>query len=383
MNYIKFENKPEFLAEIHSNGKVRIIKNPNHLKKLLEICNKYENTTTTEFYIKNHVEEIKKEYEKFYQKRKSTINVYNKISATAKLNKNKKLAKTIMAFGTFIALATITPNNNSNNVNNESIVNEINENSLEEQINEEEIFENTSNEVNYLEDRVGLAKLQLDTILSDNTPNFIFDYKNDNLENFENTKRYEEIFEKYGQMYGISPNLLMAIASQESGGNHFDYLYGYPAIGIMQIESSVFCNSKISAYNFLEDKEETLLITDENIRDLDTNIKIGAMLLQYALEYNNYNIPLGIQTYNFGTTNIDTVLNSCEQISGISTAQMKNDMNENEWRYYREFLNIGDSQYVEHVLSYLPNEKITVKNRANQSISLNIKNEAQEKKTVK
>ena len=73
----------------------------------------------------------------------------------------------------------------------------------------------------------------------------------------------------------------------------------------------------------------------------------------------------------------------CESISGTPISEMKSNMEETEWLYYREFLNIGDAHYVEHVLSYLPNNKeITVKNRANQDITLKVVNEALKNKTI-
>lgn len=383
MDYIEIKKDKNLSAEIHYNNKLRIINNSKNINKLLEICEKYGyKNLNKNCYFTEYAQEIAKEYNKYYNTKKFNIKVYNTVNNTIKLiRKNPYLGKEILFLGTLIALSTANSTSKKVPINPPFITEEVkntNTSSLENDILTTEpinITKNTNTEKNNQE--------EINNMLNDKVPEFVFDYKNENSKNFENVSKYSDLFKKYGQMYGIDANLLMAIASQESGGKHYDLIYNYPAVGIMQIERSVFVNQEITAYNHLEEKEEKFLITENNITDLETNIKIGAMLLQFALEANNYNIPLGIQTYNFGTGNISQVLKMCESISGTPISEMKNNMEETEWRYYREFLNIGDPYYVEHVLSYLPNNKeITVKNRANQDITLKVVNEALKNKTI-
>ena len=192
-------------------------------------------------------------------------------------------------------------------------------------------------------------------------------------EAYENVKKYESIFKKYGEMYGIDYHIIMAIAAQESNGDHYNNLYNGPAEGIMQIEKSVHLNNTLTAYNFLNKSEESIVVTKEALDDLETNIKIGTMILQNVLTQQNYNIPLAIQTYNFGPGNIQKVLNTCSSIEGIDTTSLLND--NYEWMNYREFLNIGDPLYVEHILSYIPSKTITVTTTAGETRKLELSNE--------
>lgn len=399
MNYIKFIKNDTLTVEIHYKDKLRVIENKANVDKILSICEKYGyERINKSCYLKEYVDEIVKDYGNYYNKRKNTVKIYNTIKDAFKLKK-KVFNKKILAIGTLTCLAafnpyskeitsneiTVTEENNVDNLENDEIIN-ITKNikktdSKEVTISKEELEKTDSEEQATVKEEKETTN-ELNTMLN-KTTEFVFSYNNENIANLETTKNYSDIFQKYGEMYGIDSNLLMAIASQESGGKHDEFLYNYPAVGIMQIERSAFLNKEITAYNHLEQKQETFLITEEALTNLDTNIKIGTMLLQIALEANDYNIPLGIQTYNFGTSYMNQALKMCEAISGIPVEEMKQNMQETEWRYYREFLNIGDSNYVEHVLSFLPNdEKITVKNRDNEDISLKIVNEAVKTKTI-
>ena len=368
MNFIEFKKDNNLSAEIHYNKKLRIIKNEANIKKLLDICQKYG------------YEKLDRHY---YNKKKNNIKIYNIINKLMKLKKDNSHLKGIMVAGTLIALTAISPNKNNlePTITNEATITDENN---DEQINiTKENLNTIKKEDIKIADEESSTEDEITNMLKSDLPEFVFDYANENTTNLENAKRYTDLFEKYGKMYGIDPSLLMAISAQESGGMHYDFLYNYPAVGLMQIEKAAFVNQEIVAYNHIEEREEKFLITENNLTDLDTNIKVGAMLLQIALEANDYNIPLGIQTYNFGTNYINKCLKMCESISGTPVSAMKNDMNKTEWRYYREFLNIGDPYYVEHVLSFISDKnEITVKNRANQDITLKITNTAQKTKAI-
>ena len=421
MNYIEFKKDTDLIVKIHHNGKLRVIKNKANVEKLLELCKKYGYGKINEdCYLQEYANEIIKEYEKFYHKKKSTIKIYNTVNNLMKLKKPSKKLGTTIILSTLIAIGTISlvelkpklekvtisvddenndENDNSIYEDNEEVAFPINiEKKVENnniQLEEDKIqFEAgtiTSKETEMEEEHQTESELEtnneekakeLENMLEDTKSEFVFNCENEEPGKFENAKQYADIFEKYGQMYGIDSKLLMAIAAQESGGNHYDFLYNYPAVGIMQIERNAHINQEITAYNHLDGSEETYLITDDSLTNLESNIKVAAMLLQISLEANDYNIPLGIQTYNFGTGYIYQALRMCEDISGIPISEMKNNMEETEWRYYREFLNIGDPYYVEHVLRFLASDdEITVKNRKEQDITLKITNEAEKNKT--
>lgn len=117
--------------------------------------------------------------------------------------------------------------------------------------------------------------------------------------------KYFQYFEKYGEIYGIDPYLLMAITSTESNGNpNCKYGNNY---GLMQIN---FTGSKrtIKAYNFKTKKYDTINITSSSqiigSSSVDFNIKAGAMQLQEKARELYFNPTASIQGYNFGQNGI-------------------------------------------------------------------------------
>ena len=195
--------------------------------------------------------------------------------------------------------------------------------------------------------------------------------------NVKQAKRYDDIFEKYANQYGVDKDLLIAMASQESSGEHYNNLRDTkPAAGIMQIEKAVHIGHSVSAYNFNTGKVETVQVTQDKLNDVDTNIKIGTMILRGYIENANYNIPLAIQTYNMGPGNMNKVLNTCSSNEKIEVSTMKNNPTNNKWLKYRSHINAGDSKYVEHVFSYLGDkQELSVKKRDSSKISVNIAND--------
>ena len=183
---------------------------------------------------------------------------------------------------------------------------------------------------------------------------FHFSYKDrTDSESLSNAKRYEDLFTKYGNMYGVDPRLLMAIATQESSGDHYSHLSGGAAMGIMQIEKSVWIGHSVSAYNFETGEKDKINITHEALEDLETNIQIGTMIWRNRIEANNYNIALGTQEYNFGPGNMDKVFASFNYDTGITKSDLKEDYSNTKWMEYRNVVHVGDPLYVEHVFSYL------------------------------
>ena len=184
-----------------------------------------------------------------------------------------------------------------------------------------------------------------------------------------NARRYQDLFELYGHRYGVDPNLLMAMAAQENSGKHYEALNGSYATGIMQIERSANVGHTISAYNFETGEVDTVLMTQDAIEDLETNIQVGTMILRNRLEENNYNLIYSLQKYNMGDGNMYRSLSMCSAIENIPIEELINNRTNPEWLNYREFLGVGDPLYVEHVLSYVPsNTIITMRDRDNNII---------------
>lgn len=70
---------------------------------------------------------------------------------------------------------------------------------------------------------------------------------------------YGDLINKYSKMYGMDPNLVLAIATQERGIHGTTIDVG-GAIGLMQIQYNVWAGQKISAYNFQTGKRESFII---------------------------------------------------------------------------------------------------------------------------
>lgn len=163
------------------------------------------------------------------------------------------------------------------------------------------------------------------------------------------TRRYKNIFNTYGNIYGIDPNLLIAQATQESGGD-ISVNFNQPDIGIMQIEWEAWVGEKISAYNYKTRKFDTIKITKDNLCDLDSHIKIATMILQsninatYEFGYKLKKIPetdilaYSLQRYNMGAGTMIKLLN----MGG-------------NWKNNRDYFDIGDPEYFENVMNNLDN----------------------------
>lgn len=180
-------------------------------------------------------------------------------------------------------------------------------------------------------------------------------YKVDNL--YENllTNDLVEKFIKYDTEFGIDPYLHMALCMQESSLNQ-DVKSLNPATGICQIENSNI-GSKVVAYNYVTQNYEEMLISNENVNNIDTNIKIGAMLFQNKLiKYNDLSIAL--QSYNYGSSCIDMLI----RISGIENPTYNElkpyieGIHDNPQNYLNNwnYKTYGDKNYASNVLRYLP-----------------------------
>lgn len=204
---------------------------------------------------------------------------------------------------------------------------------------------------------------------------------------------YEPYFAEFAAAYGVDARLLKAMAAQESGGNHDNYLTyercSTAGCGLMQIEKPGNVIKTMTAYNFIDKKEETVSVCYPGQKDSPTvgcldvtnianNIKVGAMQLASRLKAWEYNIPMALQSYNYGVGGMNTVLKIYEQQEGVSKqVAIANPQNLGWMKYrinvhlnpsllgsaYASWKSYGDDVYVEHVLRYFPSaETIEVVN---------------------
>lgn len=176
-------------------------------------------------------------------------------------------------------------------------------------------------------------------VTSTNYFEFNFSPRADSSYNTRNN--YQAYFEKYGKMYGIDPDLLMAIGAQERG-THSNVIDTGGAIGLMQVQVGVWNGSTLKVFNYNTNEYEYIKITTEQLKNVDFNIRVGAAIYQWNLRTFNYDPIAALQAYNFGYGSVSRLINSYG----------------GNWMAKRTIINggnfsKGDHLYVEHVLSYL------------------------------
>lgn len=169
-------------------------------------------------------------------------------------------------------------------------------------------------------------------------------------EKFKTTKAYyKDVITNISNEYGIDPQIMLAIATQESGIHTTNT--NSSAIGLMQIERAVWNNQTISAYNYKKQTEETYKITEEKLKDLEFNIRVSCMYFQKCLKDSNYNLSVAIQMYNYGYGNIEKTFKMYYNDDIVLIEALNN--YDPEWLECRNNMTIGDNLYLEHILSYI------------------------------
>ena len=389
-NYIEFKYDEDgyLIAKISRDGKYRIIRNIDNIFKLIDIAEKYNYTIDSETRIVKDARYIIDEYDKLKKGKTRKFNLYNKTEDNMKIKRiHKNIGKKIAAIslatamaltGTIIAKTNQKKNNDSEVVKGQYIVTDYENNNSNysdylESIKYEEKEQNSNN-------TSVTPKNEISNMIEKKEFHFSYEDRTSS-ENIDNVNQYDDIFEKYANMYGLDSKLLKAIACQESGGNHYENLGNGPAEGIMQIEKSVHIGETITAYNFETKQNDYFEITEDNIQDIDFNIRIAAMDLRNAIEAFNYNIPQGTQAYNFGIGGMNQVLANCCRNIGEKQSNLENDPTNNSWLNYTESIGIGDSEYIAHVFSYLKdNTTLSIKDRDGSNHNITIINDYQKQR---
>lgn len=389
-NYIEFKYDEDgyLIAKISRDGKYRIIRNIDNIFKLIDIAEKYNYTIDSETRIVKDARFIIDEYDKLKKGKTRKFNLYNKTEDNMKIKRSNNnigkkiaaisLATTMALTGTIIAKTNQKKNNDSEVVKGQYIVTDYENNNSNysdylESIKYEEKEQNSNN-------TSVTPKNEISNMIEKKEFHFSYEDRTSS-ENIDNVNQYDDIFEKYANMYGLDSKLLKAIACQESGGNHYENLGNGPAEGIMQIEKSVHIGETITAYNFETKQNDYFEITEDNIQDIDFNIRIAAMDLRNAIEAFNYNIPQGTQAYNFGIGGMNQVLANCCRNIGEKQSNLENDPTNNSWLNYTESIGIGDSEYIAHVFSYLKdNTTLSIKDRDGSNHNITIINDYQKQR---
>ena len=166
---------------------------------------------------------------------------------------------------------------------------------------------------------------------------------------------YYNLVSKYAKTYGIDKDLMMAIGTQEKGVHSTEIDPG-GGVGLMQMQYQVWVNQDVKAYNFDTNSWESFHVTDSNIRELDTNIKIACMYFQNCLVNMDYNVPAALCAYNWGMTSTKNKLSEFSQDRGLSLNEV---LEANDTSWINLFNVNGDTSlaYPKMVLSYYDSSK--------------------------
>lgn len=106
----------------------------------------------------------------------------------------------------------------------------------------------------------------------------------------------DDLFVKYGDMYGVDAALLKAISRAESNGNPNAIRNNPPndvSVGLMQIlcipDANGFCTNNFNVEGWQG-------MTFDALKDPETNIAIGAQILAWNIE--QFGMPRAIAVYN-------------------------------------------------------------------------------------
>ena len=168
---------------------------------------------------------------------------------------------------------------------------------------------------------------------------------------------YASIIEKYAKEYEVNADVMIAIAKQERGF-HSSTMDSGGATGLMQIQNSTWVGQELKARN-KDGQLETVIVTAEDLGDIEKNIKYACMIMQNVKDYMDNNELLAIQCYNMGVGNMEKIFSACYECTGETEESIKNDPTNTTWLNYRNVVNAGDQYYLERILSYISNRKNT------------------------
>ena len=173
--------------------------------------------------------------------------------------------------------------------------------------------------------------------------------------------QYGHIIDKLSKRYGISPNLITGMVTQESHGVHEN---------LMQVVFDLNNDYISKIYNFEKNKYDTIVLTDSPEEYPDVDIIITSDMMRepyYAIlaginafrinldQYSKNNICSAICCYNKGYGNWTKVLNETSKYTRTSIDDILSNPSNISFIPYDDNLKIGDPHYLENVLQYVPN----------------------------
>ena len=236
---------------------------------------------------------------------------------------------------------------------------------LENKTIEQELNENPK-----IEEQVQVNRTRYEDVLTSveaieasNAPIVDLDIE-DNSKNPEIVAIQEEFRDecvKAGERWGISPDVLEGILTQESHGNEAN---------LTQIEFDAWEGQRLYVYNFEEGRELKAVFTDnpdlyrdceikitrKDILDKACNVKSCALILNHiAYSTKSNNIFAILDEYNKGAGNERKNMEALEAGTNKTIRQVLDDPTDIDIINYAHVCNKGDENYVCNVMQYIPN----------------------------
>ena len=182
----------------------------------------------------------------------------------------------------------------------------------------------------------------------------------------DNIKQYEQDIIERGNKWGVSPNLIHDIISQESSGGKTTNEYG-----ITQFEFRWWDEKPLTVYNFEEGEYQTvvfsndatkwngkadIIISEKDLENTKTQISVAAILLQYYFNKYGHNIPLAIQAYNRGETNMNELFRLTTEGEGITISDIIYDQTNLSWIKYA-YKDKWNLTYFEEIIKHIDKDQ--------------------------
>lgn len=182
-------------------------------------------------------------------------------------------------------------------------------------------------------------------------------------------ERYHDLIKKCSDRLGVSDNLVMAILTQESAGKVFENL--------MQIEDE-WIKRPLDCYDFENNKMyklvlingedsyedgDTIYISKNRLNEPEINITFAILILRQSIKEMHYNIPAGIQGYNYGYPKMEIILKAAASDQGITMDELLEDNTNISFMNYTYLITEsddpeirgGDPDYLKNIIQYVEN----------------------------
>ena len=349
VNYIiNYKNKKEITNyELYENNNFLKSYEKENVQEINKLLKKYNIKAKKDGF--NYIIDDQKFISKNFIKKESIIN-------TLKLMKLKKpIIISSIALASILSISTLKTNKNNTPINN--VVASSDEDFFEEKLD---------NNINTIEKNISIDKSNnIDFSYNDVNDNIsTFTFNKDDISNLDYATKfldtYNNCINENCSNYGLDSNLISASIATENKFLERNNS-GYGGHGIMQIEH-IWDGKELTAYNFQTQSYETIIV-DLNKANYDDEycIKVGCMILNqyYNYFYKKYGdkmddkecLMISLFAYNKGIGNTD------KAITNSYDSNCDRYMFDNACDYLKQ-LNCGNDNYLEDVLSGIPDKTI-------------------------